>query len=106
MCAAALCWSVVGGQEESTPPYDANMPDSVSFPVDPAAILNETDELMHRPFASATYTYHAGVFDVHANDTTRDGSTMVSNGVFASPRSSSPCRSSRTSGRWWTAGSP
>eukprot|EP01044_Picomonas_judraskeda_P028704 COSAG03_NODE_9639_length_704_cov_0.676033_1_plen_55_part_10 len=55
------------------------MPDSVSFPVDPAAILNETDELMHRPFASATYTYHAGVFDVHANDTTRDGSTMVSN---------------------------
>ena len=83
LCAAALCWSVVGGQEGSTPPYDANMPDSVSFPVDPAAILNETDELMHRPFASATYTYHAGVFDVHANDTTRDGSTMVSNGVFA-----------------------
>ena len=74
---------VVDSQDWSAPPYDAGMPDSVGFPVDAGIILNETDELQHRPFASATYTYHAGVFDVHAEDTERDGSTMISNGVFA-----------------------
>ena len=83
----ALCaWlsvTVVDSQDWSAPPYDTGMPDSVGYPVNPEAIFNETDELQHRPFASAEYTYHAGVFDVHANDTERDGSTMISNGVFA-----------------------
>jgi hypothetical protein len=84
LCVAWLsATAVVDSQDSSAPPYDASMPDSVGFPVNPEAILNETDELQHRPFASATYTYHAGVFDVHANDTERDGSTMISNGVFA-----------------------
>ena len=84
LCAAWLS-AVADGQGEgmSAPPYDAVMPNSVSFPVDPEAVLNESDPLQHTPFASATYTYHAGTFDVHTNDTVRDGSTMISNGVFA-----------------------
>ena len=84
LCAAWLSAVADGqGQGMSAPPYDAVMPNSVSFPVDPEAVLNESDPLQHTPFASATYTYHAGTFDVHTNDTVRDGSTMISNGVFA-----------------------
>lgn len=83
LCATWLSATVVDSQVQSAPPYDAGMPDSVGFPVNQTAILDEIDELQHRPFAGAEYTYHAGVFDVHANDTERDGSTMISNGVFA-----------------------
>ena len=40
------------------PPYDAGTPESVSFPVDPEVVWHESDPKQHRPFGSATYTYH------------------------------------------------
>ena len=43
------------------------------------------DPMSRRPFASAQYTYHAGTFDVHRQDTSTlpEDNTMVSAGYFA-----------------------
>ena len=41
------------------------------------------DTYHRRPYTSAKYTYHAGVFDVHTQDVTVGDQTMVSSGVFA-----------------------
>ena len=49
-------------------------------PLDAAATLAQS----RRPFLAAKYTYHAGVFDVHKNDTVSAAhGTLVSSGTFA-----------------------
>jgi|EP01047_Picozoa_sp_COSAG01_P040132 hypothetical protein len=66
--------SRVDGPYEGYPPV---------VPPPDGSLVDYNDTEVRRPFSSAKYTYHAGTFDLHRNDTVSSGESMVSTGVFA-----------------------